>query len=338
MIKKILSVLLSALMLMSLFAVSAAAAQTPVLELVAGEIEDSSVNVELYIRNNPGITALQVQVAYSTADLELIDVVNGGLFDSALSKGSIENNPVNVTWYATDSENKEESGLFATLIFNVKEGAKNSNVTLTYDADNIFNNTFNNIKFDVKNTTVSVDKATQPTTEDPSTDPSATEPSSTTASLNKTSAKLKAGKTASLKVTGGTVKSWSSSKKKVATVKNGKVTALKKGTSNITATLTNGKKLVCKVTVSSSPTLKIGKKKFKAKTTYSVKKGKSLTVSVTGKASTVKNTYKSSKKKIAKVTSKATAKKVKIKGLKKGKAKITIKVNGVSFKIKVKVK
>ena len=117
----------------------------------------------------------------------------------------------------------------------------------------------------------------------------------------------------------------------------GKVTALLKGSAVITAELEDGTKLSCKVTVSTNPSLKGGGKKYSAKTTYKIKKGKTLTVSITGKASGVKNVYATSSKKIAKVISKAAVTKVKIKGLKKGKATVTIKVNGKAFKIKVKV-
>ena len=75
--------------------------------------------------------------------------------------------------------------------------------------------------------------------------------------LNKTSLSLKKGKTYTLKVkkfTPSTVYpktvTWSSSKKSVAKVdKNGKVTAVKKGTATITAKSWNGKKITCKVTV-----------------------------------------------------------------------------------------
>lgn len=151
--------------------------------------------------------------------------------------------------------------------------------------------------------------------------------------------KLNAGGTKTLKVTGATVKKWSTSGKTVATVTSkGVVTALKKGTATITATLKNGGKLTCKVTVKTSPTIKVGGKSYKKTTTYTVKKGKTLAVKITGKAKTVKNTYSTSKKSIAKVTSKNTATKVLIKGYKKGSATVTIKVNGVAFKIKVKVK
>ena len=158
-------------------------------------------------------------------------------------------------------------------------------------------------------------------------------------SLNYTSTGLKAGKTVTLKVKGGTVESWKSSKAAVATVDSkGVVTALKKGTATITATLKDGTKLTSKIVVRSNPTIKIGKKAFKASTTYKVKKGKALKVKITGKASSVNNAYSTSKKAVAKViTTSKKASTVNIKGFKAGSAKVTIKVNGVAFKIKVKV-
>lgn len=146
--------------------------------------------------------------------------------------------------------------------------------------------------------------------------------------LNKTAVSLKSGATADLKVSNGKAKSWSSSNTKVATVKNGKVTALKKGSVTITATLTTGKKLTCKVNVTSSPKL--------SKTSVKVKKNKTVSVKITGKAGSVKNVYINTK--IAKITSKNTASTLKVKGLKKGSTTLKVKVNGVTLKLKVKVK
>ncbi len=76
----------------------------------------------------------------------------------------------------------------------------------------------------------------------------------TKVTLNKKKLSLKIGSSATLKATvspSGAVKklSWKSSNKKVATVKNGKVTAKKKGKATITVTTGNGKKAVCQVTV-----------------------------------------------------------------------------------------
>lgn len=70
------------------------------------------------------------------------------------------------------------------------------------------------------------------------------------ANISQTKATITKGFTKKLSVSNGKVKSWSSSKKAVATVdKKGKVTAKKTGKAVITATLTDGSKLKCTVKV-----------------------------------------------------------------------------------------
>jgi uncharacterized protein YjdB len=146
--------------------------------------------------------------------------------------------------------------------------------------------------------------------------------------LNKTKASLKAGGALTLKLSNGKAKSWKSSNSKVAKVKNGKITALKKGTATITVTTKLEQKVKCRVTVTNSPKL--------SKSSVSVKKGGAVTVKITGKAKAVNNKY--TKTKYAKVISKKTASIIKVKGLKKGKTTLKIKVNGVILKLKVKIK
>ena len=115
----------------------------------------------------------------------------------------------------------------------------------------------------------------------------------------------------------------------MATVKNGKITALNKGTVTITATLTTGKKLTCKVTVTTAPKL--------SKTNVKVKKGGTAVVKLDGKVSSINNKYTNTK--VAKITSKTNASTLKIKGLKKGETTLKIKVNGAkTLCLKVKVK
>ncbi|MGN0476180.1 MAG: hypothetical protein ACI4HM_02470 [Ruminococcus sp.] len=144
-----------------------------------------------------------------------------------------------------------------------------------------------------------------------------------------TTASLKSGINKTIKVVGGTAKSWSTSNKNVAVVNNGKITALNKGTATITATLTTGQKLCCKVFVTTAPKL--------SKTTVNVKKGKTTTVKLSGKVSSINNKYIGTK--VAKIISKTNAKTLKIKGLKKGTTTLKIKVNGVkTLKLKVNVK
>ena len=147
--------------------------------------------------------------------------------------------------------------------------------------------------------------------------------------LKKSSVSLKAGQTSTITVQnkGNNKFTYKSLNSKVATVKNGKVTALKKGKANITVTI--GKtKLTYKVSVTTSPKL--------SKKSVSVKKGKTVTVKITGKASGVNNKYTNTK--FAKIKSKKSAKSLKIQGLKKGKTTLKIKVNGVVLKLKVTVK
>ena len=178
--------------------------------------------------------------------------------------------------------------------------------------------------------TESTSKTEPPTVTEPDNTTLPTTPTTTHApKLKKSSVSLKAGQTSTITVQnkGNNKVAYKSSNSKVATVKNGKVTALKKGKANITVTV--GKtKLTYKVNVTTSPKL--------SKKSVSVKKGKTVTVKITGKASGVNNKYTNTK--YAKIKSKKSAKSLKIQGLKKGKTTLKIKVNGVVLKLKVTVK
>ncbi|MDO4337052.1 MAG: penicillin-binding Tp47 domain C-containing protein [Eubacteriales bacterium] len=134
-----------------------------------------------------------------------------------------------------------------------------------------------------------------------------------------TTVTLKLTKNVSGKIT------YSTSNKKVATVSSkGVVTAKKTGTVTITAKSGNYK-ATCKITVK-NPSLKL------AKTSASVKKGKTVTVKATATPAG-KVTYKTANKKIATVTSKGV-----VKGISRGKTTITVTCNGVSKKFTVTVK
>lgn len=112
---------------------------------------------------------------------------------------------------------------------------------------------------------------------------------------------------------------WTSSNKKVATVKNGKITAKKIGTTTITAKAGKNSASV-KVHVVSKPK-KAKKVKLNRKSvTLKVKKTLTLKATVSPKNSTDTFTWKTSNKKIAKVD-----KFGKVTALKKGKAVITVR-------------
>ncbi len=131
--------------------------------------------------------------------------------------------------------------------------------------------------------------------------------------LNKTSASLKIGETVTLSATAGpanadnkTIK-WSCSPSSVASVSdNGVVIAKKAGTAKVTATAVDGsgKKAVCKVKVT-DPNVKVTGVKLN-KSSASIDKGKTITLTATVKpknASNTKVTWKSSNTSIATVSS-----------------------------------
>ena len=175
--------------------------------------------------------------------------------------------------------------------------------------------------------TTKIEEPTKPTKP---TKPQPTKPVVKTPKISATKVTLKSAQTKILKVTNGTVKTWSTSSKKIATVSKGKVVALTKGRVRITATLTNGKKLTCYVTVTTSPKL--------SRTTLNLKKGRTATVKLTGKVANINNKYYNYSK-VAKIVSKANATSIKVKALKKGTTTLKIRVNGVNvLRLKVKVK
>lgn len=160
-----------------------------------------------------------------------------------------------------------------------------------------------------------------------------------TIKLNATSIKLqKKQKTKKIKVTmanGDSVKSWTSSNKKIVTVdKNGVIKAgKKKGTAKVTVTLQSGKKATLKVKVQ---TARVNTTKISGlKKNVSLKKGQKLTLKpvISPLTSQEKVTYTSSNKKVATVSKKGV-----ITAKKKGTVKITVKSGKKSYVIKVKVK
>ncbi len=122
----------------------------------------------------------------------------------------------------------------------------------------------------------------------------------------------------------GTAVTWISSNPKIASVKNGKITARKKGKTTISATY-KGVTVKCTVTVK-KPSLKL--KKSKATLTV----GKKVKIRATATPAK-KISYKSNNKAVATVSKKGQ---VTAKGI--GKAKITVTANGVKKKFTVTVK
>ncbi len=133
---------------------------------------------------------------------------------------------------------------------------------------------------------------------------------------------------------GDSIKSWTSSNKKIVSVNNkGTVKGLKAGKAKISVTLASGKKQAISVTVQKT-TVKT-EKITGLKSKINLKKGKKLTLKpvLTPITSQESITYTTSNKKIVTVSKKGV-----IAGKKKGTAKITVKSGSKKYVIKVTVK
>ncbi|MBR2100109.1 MAG: hypothetical protein IJ927_02115, partial [Eubacterium sp.] len=115
------------------------------------------ISIEIYIEENPGITSLSIDVAYPEG-LTLVSVTDEKLFGSGFSKGKLNSNPIALSWYKSDSSNDDSTGLFATLTFAIDEELPVGDypIEITFDPDNIFDNEFNNVEFDVENGNVNI--------------------------------------------------------------------------------------------------------------------------------------------------------------------------------------
>ena len=154
--------------------------------------------------------------------------------------------------------------------------------------------------------------------------------------LTITSKSLKAGAAYTIPVNEAYTAKFAMSSNNYVKLSKNKVTALNKGSATVNITVMPKyydiakylKSYKVKVSVTTAPTI--------SKTSVTVKKGKTVSVKLTGKASTIANKYTNTK--IAKITSATKDTAIKIKGLKKGTTTLKVKVNGVkTLSVKVKV-
>lgn len=249
--KKILSVLLALLLLVSAVPVGAMAAENPTITAVytAGEEtlkKGDSVEVAFRIDNNPGINGATFELKYDAKVLEFSGLKTQldeydeeeivGLFKKGLCTWYTKTN--RITW-AADSTIAKDNILFWAVFDVVGCG----DVTVTADVLELVDSTVNpNVQY---GSTVTVKESESISV------PSAP---ATSVTLDATSASMYPGDTKNLKTTVTPENStdeivWTSSNEKVAIVRNGKVTALQAGTTTITAKANDTVSATCEVTV-----------------------------------------------------------------------------------------
>ena len=116
-----------------------------------------TVDVDISLENNPGIASMKLEVEYGD-DLTLTQVTYNDDLGGSYQLPQKYNSPVILNWY-NGSDNTYGDMIFATLTFTVSENAVNGSVndiTLTYNPNDVFNISENNIAFEVQNGAVTV--------------------------------------------------------------------------------------------------------------------------------------------------------------------------------------
>ena len=159
--KKILSVILSAVILTSVFAcvIPAGAAGTPTIQVaeVTGAHYGDTVNVPIQVVNNPGIAVMRVEVSYDTTLLRLTGVTPGNSEGIYSYSHYLTDHPYSVYW--DDSlapDNYTGDFTLATLTFEVIGQSGTSNVSVSYNPNEIFDTNLDNVSFAIDNGSVSI--------------------------------------------------------------------------------------------------------------------------------------------------------------------------------------
>ena len=135
------------------------AANHPTFALASSTAKQGeSFNVPIVIKNNPGITALQLRIIFDEERLSLTDVSHQELFASKSTCSGEYASPLNISWSSQQTIDEKENGIIAILTFTVKNTAAvgDTHITIAYDADDVVNSARDNISFETVNGSVSI--------------------------------------------------------------------------------------------------------------------------------------------------------------------------------------
>ena len=138
--KRLLSILLSVALLISMFGVSTVSA-VGTTQIEFGEVSGKAgnqVEVPVAITGNPGIASFRFWVAYNMEALTLVSVQKGEVLTSGTLKSNVDDEDATITWFAVTDVTG--NGELMTLTFDIAENAKgNYPLTVTYEPEDIVN-------------------------------------------------------------------------------------------------------------------------------------------------------------------------------------------------------
>jgi len=160
-IYKLLAVFLVVAVVMSSVILTYAADDPTIVVSSAEGIAGSEVTVDISIKNNPGVIAMYLTVAYDDTVMELVGftALTEVFALTDLYPVNVENNPTRVNFDSLAMANITANGKLVALKFSIKEGASvgdESKVEVSYNVGDIIDFDLNPVHFDVENGSVEV--------------------------------------------------------------------------------------------------------------------------------------------------------------------------------------
>ena len=120
-----------------------------------------TVQVMIYLEENPGITALSIDVEFSE-HFTLKNVKYTDLLQNRPSNSPLSNNPFTISWASSTSSDIDSTGLFATLTFEVglDTPVDEYPIYISYNANNVFDSELVNVPLVIDEGIVNVLKPT----------------------------------------------------------------------------------------------------------------------------------------------------------------------------------
>ncbi len=117
----------------------------------------ANVEITVALKNNPGITSMLINIAFDDSALDLVSMTyNTEIGGTGIPNASMTS-PITAYW-ADGFNDVTGDWVFVTLVFNVSDTASagDYDITVTYNADNIYNADETNVEFDIINGKITV--------------------------------------------------------------------------------------------------------------------------------------------------------------------------------------
>ena len=158
--KKLISLLLSVILVCSCMPVACAVDAQPAVSIQStSAVPGGQISVQVVINNNPGLVTMLLRVGYDSSVLTLQSVTDGGLFGegNAYFGNDTTANPYVLMWEdGLATENHTSDGTLATLTFLVAENAQpgETEISVTVDSDSTLNVGLDHVQLNTQNGSV----------------------------------------------------------------------------------------------------------------------------------------------------------------------------------------